>query len=400
MQFGNYKRKQISEDYDILKGLEYAKMFASQSLTEVLNTYLLKGSNITSSLNTKYLYNQIIEKCQSILPNHSNYPNFFSDLFDLINMITGCLSDIMPNEEYFSHRSINQFCMTDNQVITYKDALKKLRGFIGMIFVQLFVQIEYLKSILTDCILKESFEMSLGKIQQKGVQDLYSLIFANNFSMFFSCLKDEVDIEKYAKMLNSDKRIYQFASFIASVSKASLINNDQLKLENELIMLPILMSFENEYYKRAEHQSFLRKSVNLLFSHVRFKEPPNKWALYLIKRIFSSYYNINFDFLRDYEELILENFESMCISSFITKKKNIKNFDREKRGAETEKNKILIVVKFLQTFKWVDNKKYEAVMSKFIKLAEDINKEEERFKNECDNELNRRRLDQFNHKII
>ena len=377
---------------ELIQYLENAKMFSNQNFEELIQSYMTKKDFIPGPLNTKNLYKLIMEKFSYLFNYQFKPKSFFSDLFDIINMITGCLLDIEKSSTYYSSISIEQFSMNNTQVLTYSDALRKLRAFIGMIFVQLFLILEYMKEKLTQSIIENNIEMTQGILQCHCMQDFYSLIFLNNFSSFFSCLSEEVDISAYAESINNDQLIYQFASFIAAVSKFLQTDNPMVLAENEMIMVPILMSYENKYYKRKEHHDFLEKSVDILFTQMNFNEPPSEWIIYKVMRVFHSIYNINFDFLKDFEELLFDKIEGAGTSSFIRKKDSIRrNYQGDMEVAEVETRKIQILVKFLQTFSWTNTKRQGEVINKFITVIEEIKRVKYNLEKAYQEEMNKRR---------
>ena len=377
---------------ELFKYLENAKLFCNQNFQQLIETYMIKKDVIPGPLNTKNLYKLIMEKFSYLFNYQFKPKSFFSDLFEIINMITGCLLDIEKSSTYYSSISIEQFCMNNTQVLTYSDALRKIRAFIGMIFVQLFLILEYMKEKLTQSIIENNIEMTQGILQCYYMQDFYSLIFMNNFNSFFSCLKEEDKITSYANSINSDQLIYQFASFIAAVSKYLQTDNPMVLAENEMIMLPILMSYENNYYNRREHKDFLEKSVDILFTQMNFNEPPSEWIIYKVMRVFHSIYNINFDFLKDFEDLLFTKIENAGTSSFIRKKDSIRrNYQGDMEVAEVETRKLQILVKFLQTFSWTNTKRQGEVIYKFISVIEEIKRMKYNLEKSYHEEMNKRR---------
>ena len=145
---------------ELFKYLENAKLFCNQNFQQLIETYMIKKDVIPGPLNTKNLYKLIMEKFSYLFNYQFKPKSFFSDLFEIINMITGCLLDIEKSSTYYSSISIEQFCMNNTQVLTYSDALRKIRAFIGMIFVQLFLILEYMKEKLTQSIIENNVEMT------------------------------------------------------------------------------------------------------------------------------------------------------------------------------------------------------------------------------------------------
>ena len=124
----------MSSIKEITTFLETCKGYYQNTFYQSFDIYSYHGENSAIPLHTRNLYITILEKVKSLFlnPETSMPSNFFSELFNLINIISGCLEDVPLTDTitYYSNNSISKFAMTLSNSSNYKETLYKIRSFL------------------------------------------------------------------------------------------------------------------------------------------------------------------------------------------------------------------------------------------------------------------------------
>lgn len=368
----------MSSIKEITTFLETCKGYYQNTFYQSFDIYSYHGENSAIPLHTRNLYITILEKVKSLFlnPETSMPSNFFSELFNLINIISSCLEDVPLTDTitYYSNNSISKFAMTLSNSSNYKETLYKIRSFLGMIFLQLFNISNQMISSLSQSIIENNIEMYYGLIQQNDYQDFYNLFFQTDFTQYFN----NISIPKNSVMLNTDIQIYTYAYFISVISEHLVDISEQFQAENDKIILMVLMSYGHKIYNE-KYKPFLSECIQIIFSQIDFHSSVNKWAIYNIMKVFSMNYSINYDFLKFFQEELIQRFSLQRNSRFIKKSFASKGKDllagNKKQIAGVEIDKSKKIVKFLQNFKWINVDKVKEVTDMFINEIKYINDE-------------------------